>query len=207
MDIRIIAITSGITGFVLGVATMWWFYKQHISNSANKLIQDAKNRDDNNNQTQNKIIKKQQQHKTTTKQQDQQSGGDNDDDDDDNSADSDDYSRGEYKMVLVVNESLKMGKGKIAAQCCHACLGSYKKASIQDKKAWSRTGQAKVTLKIPTTEELLVIDSAAEAIGLPHYLVADAGRTQIAAGSLTVLGIGPARIHEIDQITKHLKLL
>jgi peptidyl-tRNA hydrolase len=31
-------------------------------------------------------------------------------------------------MVMVVREDLKMGKGKIGAQCGHAALGCYKKA-------------------------------------------------------------------------------
>lgn len=35
----------------------------------------------------------------------------------------------------------------------------------------------------------------------------DAGRTQIAAGSRTVLAIGPAPVRELDSITGHLKLL
>ena len=34
---------------------------------------------------------------------------------------------GEMKMVLVVRSDLKMGKGKIGAQCGHAVLGAYKK--------------------------------------------------------------------------------
>jgi PTH2 family peptidyl-tRNA hydrolase len=32
----------------------------------------------------------------------------------------------DVKMVLVVREDLKMGKGKIGAQCGHATLGAYK---------------------------------------------------------------------------------
>jgi len=35
----------------------------------------------------------------------------------------------------------------------------------------------------------------------------DAGRTQIAAGSRTVLAIGPAPVKEIDAVTGELKLL
>jgi hypothetical protein len=31
-------------------------------------------------------------------------------------------SKEEYKMVLCVNTELKMTKGKIAAQCCHAAV-------------------------------------------------------------------------------------
>jgi PTH2 family peptidyl-tRNA hydrolase len=41
---------------------------------------------------------------------------------------------------------------------------------------------------------------------LPHYLVRDAGRTQIAAGSCTVLAIGPAPESIINQITGSLAL-
>ena len=33
-----------------------------------------------------------------------------------------------YKMVFAVNKSLKMGQGKIAAQCCHAAVGCYKRS-------------------------------------------------------------------------------
>lgn len=31
------------------------------------------------------------------------------------------------KQVMVVRRDLKMGKGKIAAQCCHGSIGSYKR--------------------------------------------------------------------------------
>jgi PTH2 family peptidyl-tRNA hydrolase len=43
--------------------------------------------------------------------------------------------------------------------------------------------------------------------GLPAYIVHDAGRTQIAAGSQTVLAIGPGPKSVIDQVTGHLSLL
>ena len=56
-----------------------------------------------------------------------------------------------YKMVLAVNKSLKMGNGKIAAQCCHAAVGCYKrakKAYPAGLRAWEYTGCAKVAVKI-----------------------------------------------------------
>ena len=43
--------------------------------------------------------------------------------------------------------------------------------------------------------------------GLVNYQVMDAGRTQVAPGSKTVLAIGPAPVKAIDEITGHLKLL
>lgn len=47
---------------------------------------------------------------------------------------------------------------------------------------------------------------AAREAGLIAALIRDAGRTQIAAGSITVLGIGPGPCKEIDRITGGLKL-
>jgi PTH2 family peptidyl-tRNA hydrolase len=49
--------------------------------------------------------------------------------------------------------------------------------------------------------------AAAAAIDLPTYIVHDAGRTQIPAGSQTVLAIGPGPKSEVDKVTGHLKLL
>mmetsp|Transcript_9795 Transcript_9795/g.23684 ORF Transcript_9795/g.23684 Transcript_9795/m.23684 type:complete len:189 (+) Transcript_9795:61-627(+) len=114
-----------------------------------------------------------------------------------------------YKMVLVVNQELGMGKGKIAAQCGHASVGCYKRASKMCPKglrAWEYTGCAKIALKCPTEEEMRRIFDKAVERGLPLYLVEDAGRTQIAAGSRTVLGIlGPTYVFE--GLTSQLKLM
>jgi peptidyl-tRNA hydrolase len=115
-----------------------------------------------------------------------------------------------YKMVLCVNQELTMGKGKVAAQCCHAAVGCYKRASKQcpaGLRAWEYSGCAKIALKCPTQDELEMIAAKAMERDIPIYLVEDAGRTQIAAGSRTVLGLGPAPAHVFDGVTSHLKLM
>ncbi|XP_056166877.1 uncharacterized protein LOC115665098 isoform X1 [Syzygium oleosum] len=48
---------------------------------------------------------------------------------------------------------------------------------------------------------------AAESTGLPTFVVTDAGRTQVAAGSRTVLAIGPGPKASVDSITGKLRLL
>ncbi|VVT53793.1 uncharacterized protein SAPINGB_P003752 [Magnusiomyces paraingens] len=120
------------------------------------------------------------------------------------------YSSEECKMVLVVRTDLGMTKGKIAAQCAHAAVACYK--SIQRTNPlilarWERLGQAKITLKANSEEELLTLQAMAISLDVTAKTVRDAGRTQIAAGSMTVLGLGPAPKSTIDQITKDLKLL
>lgn len=115
-----------------------------------------------------------------------------------------------YKLILCVNNSLGMGKGKIAAQCCHSTLGAYKLAMRYCPSAvrhWEYTGQAKVAVRVDKEEEMFELQSKAMAAGLVTYFIQDEGRTQIAAGSRTVLAIGPAPVHCFLGITDHLKLL
>ena len=74
-------------------------------------------------------------------------------------------------------------------------------------KAWEYTGCAKIAVKCPTEAEMEEIRSKAVQAGIPCYLVEDAGRTQIAAGSRTVVGLGPAPVKVFEGITSHLKLM
>ena len=109
------------------------------------------------------------------------------------------------KMVLVVRQDLKMGKGKAAAQCCHATLAAYKQARRKcpdTLRVWESSGQPKITLKCDTEEELMLLLARARSLGLVSYVVADAGRTQIAAGSHTVLAVGPAPGSVVDQVIR-----
>ena len=57
------------------------------------------------------------------------------------------------------------------------------------------------------TDALEALAAAAKAAGLPYYVVTDAGRTQIAAGSRTVVAIGPGLDSAVSAITGHLSLL
>ncbi|XP_061106470.1 peptidyl-tRNA hydrolase 2, mitochondrial isoform X2 [Conger conger] len=116
---------------------------------------------------------------------------------------------GEFKMTLVVRNDLKMGKGKVAAQCSHAAVSAYKQVQRRNPdllKQWEYCGQPKVVVRAPDEESLIELLAHAKELGLPISLIHDAGRTQIAPGSRTVLGIGPGPVHLVDKVTGHLKL-
>ncbi|XP_015735965.1 peptidyl-tRNA hydrolase 2, mitochondrial isoform X2 [Coturnix japonica] len=116
---------------------------------------------------------------------------------------------GEFKMVLVVRNDLKMGKGKVAAQCSHAAVSAYKQVQRRNPellKQWEYCGQPKVVLKAPDEETLIQLLANAKRLGLTVSLIQDAGRTQIAPGSQTVLGIGPGPADVVDKVSGHLKL-
>jgi peptidyl-tRNA hydrolase len=66
--------------------------------------------------------------------------------------------REEFKMVLCVNQDLKMSKGKVAAQCCHAAVAvvqSFRRRMPLWFRAWEKGGQAKIALKVESTQQLL----------------------------------------------------
>ncbi|NXP70662.1 PTH2 hydrolase, partial [Ramphastos sulfuratus] len=116
---------------------------------------------------------------------------------------------GEFKMVLIVRNDLKMGKGKVAAQCSHAAVSAYKQVQRRNPellKQWEYCGQPKVVLKAPDEETLIQLLTDAKELGLTVSLIQDAGRTQIAPGSRTVLGIGPGPAELVDRVSGQLKL-
>ncbi|XP_067396525.1 SRSF protein kinase 3-like isoform X2 [Emydura macquarii macquarii] len=118
---------------------------------------------------------------------------------------------GGYKMVLVVNMGLAMGVGKIAAQVGHAAVGLYQ--LIQEKSTeremicqWDECGAKKVVVQGSNAAHLMDLQALALSLELPTYLVQDAGRTQVSAGSYTVLAIiGEEEI--VNKVTGKLKLL
>lgn len=116
---------------------------------------------------------------------------------------------GEFKMILVVRNDLKMGKGKVAAQCSHAAVAAYKQVQRRNPellKQWEYCGQPKVVVKAPDEDTLINLLGQAREVGLTVSLIQDAGRTQIAPGSRTVLGVGPGPADLIDRVTGDLKL-
>src|SRR5512146_492944 len=96
------------------------------------------------------------------------------------------------KLVIVVNNALKLPKGKLAAQVAHAAVGAYLEAGEDANTAWVDEGMPKVVLSAPDVETLLRLESEAAARGIPACLIEDAGRTVVPAGTITCLGLGPA---------------
>ena len=111
------------------------------------------------------------------------------------------------KQVIVVNESLKLPRGKLAAQVAHASVASLVSSSSEQQKAWFEIGMPKVVLAGNKEQEVTELYQKAINANLPAYLIKDAGKTVITSGTITCVGIGPALKDEIDKITGHLKLV
>ncbi len=106
-----------------------------------------------------------------------------------------------------MRDDLKLSKGKLAVQVAHAAVSASEFASRGVLEAWKEGGQKKVVLRVPELRDLFLLKEEARKQGLPTALITDAGLTEVPPGTITVLGIGPAEVGELDKITGHLKLL
>jgi len=111
------------------------------------------------------------------------------------------------KQVIVVNEALRLPRGKLAAQVAHASVAALLEAPPDAQRRWLMAGMPKVVLRAETGEELAELEARAASAGLPTALIRDAGRTVVAAGTVTCLGIGPADPELLDPVTGTLPLV
>lgn len=120
-------------------------------------------------------------------------------------------------MYFIVNSSLGMGKGKIAAQVGHAVetlTENLLEKGKQDYWNWKLSTRKKVVLKASGAEIQDFLDNVAKRSddntiidNSTFITVRDAGMTQIEPGSLTVLAFVPMEKRVVPEFVKNLKLL
>jgi len=138
------------------------------------------------------------------------------------------------KQVIVIRKDLKMGKGKMIVQACHASLNVFLKKMINDQNGnessllekhgkyqlkldveensefdqWLKGLYKKVCLYVNSEEELIDIYMKAKNKHLPSILIEDVGKTTFnGIKTRTCVAIGPAESNLIDEITGELRLL
>ena len=123
------------------------------------------------------------------------------------------------RQVIIVNNTLKMPKGKIAAQVAHASLNAFLHGSRLEYNTlyldmtdimteWLQGAHTKVCLKSDSEDEMRDIYQRALNDGLPCSLVVDNGLTVFnGEKNLTTVCIGPIDKEIADKYTGHLKLL
>ena len=111
---------------------------------------------------------------------------------------------------MVTRADLDLSRGKLAAQCGHAVAECVLKAKREDPRIlrrYSKGGARKIVCAAPNLDSLKRLYGDARLCGLVCHMVTDAGHTEIPAGTVTVLGIGPGPRPEIDALTGDLPLV
>lgn len=115
-----------------------------------------------------------------------------------------------YKQVIVFRSDLHLSKGKTAAQAGHAAISAAEESRRCHRKwfeEWLIEGQRKIVVKVKSEKEISELKTAALELGLPNALIVDRGLTEIPAGTVTCLGIGPAPVQKVDRLTGKIPLL
>lgn len=130
-----------------------------------------------------------------------------------------------WVMYLIVRESLRMGIGKTAAQVGHAVgilskvylrlftrdqslLGEEHLMKISNFENWESAASRKIVLKADDKEWEKIKEEYKQTNSvLGPYIVRDAGLTEIAAGSETVIGLWPIKKSQAPKIVRKLQVL
>lgn len=116
----------------------------------------------------------------------------------------------EVSLVVVARGDLDLSRGKLAAQAVHAasqCERTARRLHPRLVERWRTSGGRTVVLEVADEAALRRLAGEAREAGLVAELVTDAGRTEVAAGTLTVLGLGPASQAALDPLTKRLSVV
>lgn len=97
------------------------------------------------------------------------------------------------RIYLIINSDLQMSSGKIAAQTGHGVqyiMEYYMKNpdKQQDFREYKKDGSTKIVLKAPQNKLIALHEKYPDT----SFLVIDAGHTEIAPGSITVLAFLPS---------------
>jgi len=117
-------------------------------------------------------------------------------------------SHNETTMVLIARKDLKLSAGKLAVQCAHAATSCTLVAIKSEKRLlerWKNSGARKICLQVEDLPSLQILAGQAQSANLITHIVKDAGHTEIPAGTITVLGIGPGPRRSIDALVQDLK--
>ena len=80
------------------------------------------------------------------------------------------------KQVVVVNQALKLPRGKLAAQVAHAAVAAFLEAGEEARQRWLAQGMPKVVRQGEGEEKLMKLFARAQAQDLPARLIQDAGK-------------------------------
>lgn len=125
-------------------------------------------------------------------------------------AEDDAQERRELKMWLAVRADLPISRGKLAIQAMHAA-GWLHLIVARDNpglmEAYLSDATPKICVKVKSAGQLERLAREAQAAGIPHYLVADAGRSEIPPGTKTVCLFGPAYRDDLPRFLSGLQVL
>ena len=116
----------------------------------------------------------------------------------------------DYTMAIIGRADLRLSKGKFAAQASHAavrCALTARKVAPRCLDGWNSSGARKVVCEASNLQSLKRLYGEARSSDLVVEMITDAGHTEIPAGTITCIAIGPAPRRAVDALIERLPLM
>lgn len=118
----------------------------------------------------------------------------------------------EPRMYMLVRTDIPaMTIPKAFGQAGHAILNAWYLCFQRNPDLARRYvelgGQGKISLRANSLDVIMKAASKAKELGIPYFVVRDAGRTCLEPGTITMMGLGPTTKREASDIVKRLQLL
>ncbi len=108
----------------------------------------------------------------------------------------------------LVAEGGTVPLGKLMAQAGHAFVGCLASLSETEIAEYMDSGtQPKIVLRAKNEKDLMRVAQECQNVGIPFYLVKDAGRTVFSEPTFTCVGIGPVAKQNLPKFIQRLQLL
>jgi PTH2 family peptidyl-tRNA hydrolase len=123
----------------------------------------------------------------------------------------DDACEDEFVMYVLLRTDLGMPKGKLVAQGGHAIHLAIRDAELSGNlewlSAWEIGSYTKIALRLDDADHLERVCNALVAAGICHVRVVDEGRTAVATGTTTAVGLHPVPRSLAQSVLGSLKLV
>ena len=119
----------------------------------------------------------------------------------------------DYRMYILVNKDVKIGKGKLAGQVGHAVAVYYWQAMSGSRITKEEQDERKELLDIymNTTQKKIILfatqDKLEELEAEGYIAIRDKGLTQLEPNTLTCVNVGLYEAHDVPDWIKKLKLV
>lgn len=114
----------------------------------------------------------------------------------------------ELRLYCIMRSDLNAPVGKLMAQAGHAFVGCVVNCPQKILIDYINDGsQPKIVLKAKNERVLHRATNECKELGIPCYLVTDAGRTVFTEPTVTCLGIGPVAKQDLPKFITKLQLL
>jgi len=109
-------------------------------------------------------------------------------------------------MYIFLNKGMKMSKGKVAVQAAHSACKAMLISKPEILMDWDTGSHVKIMLEALSEKHIYATQEYLKTKNINSVVIADEGRTEVEAGSVTALGVEILDREACKEIMSNFKL-